>query len=66
MRGSYKTTTAALSALAIAAVSAIKAVLDGDPTTNPDWPLIFTAAASAIGLMFARDDDKSSEDVGAK
>jgi len=41
-------------------------LLDNDPTTNPQWNLFFAAAAGAWGLWQARDDDKTSEQVGAK
>lgn len=34
--------------------------------TAPDWMLITALAANGLGLIFARDNKVSSEDVGAK
>lgn len=46
----------------------VTAIFDGDPSTNPDWVALKTSAAlvaAGFGLIFARDNNKSSEDVGA-
>lgn len=66
MKTSWKTTLFGAGGLATVIFNAVSAVLDGDPSTNPDWNLIFAAALPAIGLLFARDDNRTSEDVGAK
>lgn len=63
---SWKTTLFGAGGLASVAFAALSALLDGDPATNPDWNLVFAAALPAMGLLFARDDNRSSEDVGAK
>ncbi len=41
------------------------ALLDNDPSTMPDWTSLMQAVAG-LGLMAARDNKVSSEDVGAK
>lgn len=51
-----------------AASQGVTAIFDGDPTTSPDWIAMKTSAAlvaAGFGLIFARDNNKSSEDVGA-
>lgn len=63
---SWKTTAAGISAfLAVASPEAVK-FFDNDPTTNPSWELVIGAAAVMIGLLFARDNKVSSEQVGIK
>jgi hypothetical protein len=63
---SWKTTGAGLAGLVTLIATTVKQLLDGDPTTNPDWnvviPLVFT---SIIGL-FARDKNVTSEQQGVK
>lgn len=67
MKGSWKTTLCGLLGLVTAAITMIaQPMLDGDPSTSPQWAAFGTAVAAAVGLFFARDDNKSSEDVGAK
>lgn len=64
--GSWKTSLFSTGGLATIGYNIASMLLDGDPATNPDWgvylPLIL---AAAIGL-FARDNDKSSQDVGLR
>ena len=52
---SWKTTAAGISAIVVAVAGAAGLMLDGKPDTNPDW----------TALIAARDNDKSSEDVGS-
>lgn len=40
-------------------------MLDADPNTNPDWTALIAAVTAGVGLIAARDNDKSSEDVGS-
>ena len=42
------------------------AVLDDNPETQAQWNLLFATFTGAVGLTLARDNDKSSEDTGAK
>lgn len=63
MKGSWKTSALGICALLTAIGVAGTALLDGNPDTKPDFASIATAFAG-LGLLFARDNDKSSEDVG--
>lgn len=64
---SWKTTLCGiLGAIAGAITLVAQPMLDADPNTVPQWGTFAAAAAAALGLVFARDNDKSSEDVGAK
>ena len=62
---SWKTTAAGISAIVAAVAGAAKLMLDADPNTNPDWTAIIAAVTAGVGLIAARDNDKSSEDVGS-
>lgn len=63
---SWKTTTVALTAIIVAIGSmVIEPLLDNDPATKPDWKgCVSIVVASCVGF-WTRDDDKSSEQVGA-
>lgn len=62
---SWKTTGAGLSAILIAVGSAIKALTDNDPATTIDVGALAAALLAGIGLIFARDNDKTSKQVKA-
>jgi hypothetical protein len=67
--GSWKTTVCGVCGIVAAIAVGVKAVLDGDPNTSIDIGSIVTAIAvlaPSIAAIFARDNDKSSEDVGVK
>ncbi len=61
---SWKTTLAGVAAIIAAIALAIAHQFDADPTTVADWGAVAAAAAAGVGLLFARDNDKRSEDVG--
>lgn len=63
---SWKTTTAGVLTVVAAVATTVAAYLDGDPGTSPDWAMAAGALIAGLGLLFARDNDKSSETVGAK
>lgn len=66
MKNSWKTTVLGISAI-LAAVSAIvQALLDNDPATNPDFTVAVAAIMSGVGLIFARDNNVTSEKAGAQ
>lgn len=62
----WKTTGAGLAAILVAGGAALTALTDADPLTNPDWASLLAAIIAGVGLLFARDADKSSEQVGVK
>lgn len=66
MTKSWKTSAAGIGAILVAIGSAITAMFDGDPSTVADWGAVVAAIIAGIGLIAARDNDKSSETVGAK
>lgn len=62
----WKTTlTGVLTLVGIISRSALL-MIDNDATTNPNWSVVIPAAVAAIGLIFARDADKSSQDSGVR
>lgn len=63
---SWKTTLLGICTILAALAGAGKAILDGDPSTNADPATIIAAITAGVGLIAARDNNKSSEDVGAK
>jgi len=65
---SWKTTlVGVLGAIATAITMIALPILDGDPATSPAWGEAIPLILTALGIgWFARDDDKSSESVGAK
>lgn len=65
-RGSWKTTGAGISAVLIAVGSALSALTDNDPATVVDWGALSAALIAGIGLIFARDNDKSSKTLKVK
>lgn len=63
---SWKTTVAGIAAILAAISTAVAAQFDADPNTVPNWGVVVTAVCAGAGLLAARDNDKSSEQVGAK
>jgi len=63
---SWKTTGSGIAAIIAAVASAAQLLLDGNTMTNPDWAGTIAAVTAGFGLIFARDNDKSSEDVNNK
>lgn len=50
-----KTTLAGIGTILVAVGAALKAVFDGDPTTNVDLAATVAAVTAGIGLIAARD-----------
>lgn len=65
MLKSWRTTTTGVLAIIAAIVSAAQMLIDGNPATNPDWSAVAAAVIAGIGLVTARDNKVSSEQVGA-
>lgn len=63
---SLKTTIAGIIAALIPVLAALSAFLDDDPATIPNWTAAFSAVGVAFGFLFARDNNVSSEEAGAK
>lgn len=62
----WKTTAAGIAAIMIAVGGCLAALTDADPKTTVDFTSIFAALTAGIGLIFARDGDKSSIQLGIK
>lgn len=63
---SWKTTIVGFLAGLIICATQIIAILDSDPATVFEIGIFFAGLATMGIGVFARDGDKSSEDVGAK
>jgi len=63
--GSWRTRLLGVVSLLTLAGTAGKALLDGDPATNPDWAATGAGIAVAWAAIIARDDKVSSEEAGA-
>jgi hypothetical protein len=63
---SWKTTAAGIAAIVAAVALAISHQFDTDPATVADWSAVITALTAGIGLVLARDNDKTSERAGAR
>jgi hypothetical protein len=67
MKGSWKTTLCGVLGVVASAITMIaQPLLDGNAATEPQYAAFGTIAIAAVGLLFARDNNKSSEDVGAR
>ena len=66
INGSWKTTVFGAGGIFVIVANVASILLDGDPNTNPDWGVTFAALMPSIAALFARDNNKTSEDVGIK
>ena len=56
-----KTTLAGIGAVLVAIGGAMKALFDGDPSTNLDITTTIAAVTAGIGLIWAKDAEKRPE-----
>lgn len=63
---SWKTTTAGILGILGLVATAASAAIDNDPATVAQWEIIIPAIIGQIGLLFARDNNVTSEAAGAK
>lgn len=63
---SWKTTAAGIAAIVAAIALAVSHQFDSDPSTIADWTAVITALTAGVGLVLARDNDKTSEQAGAR
>ena len=56
-----KTTLAGVGAILVAVGGALKAIFDGDPSTNVDLTTTIAAVTAGIGLIWAKDAKDAKE-----
>jgi hypothetical protein len=56
-----KTTLAGIGAILVAIGGCLKALFDGDPSTNVDLAATIAAVTAGVGLIAAKDAEKKSE-----
>lgn len=61
---SWKTTVTGILMILTAVITVVMGLIDADPVT-PNFQIAAAEAMAGIGLLMARDNDKSSEDVKA-
>lgn len=66
MKKSWKTTVSGICAILAAVATAVSATFDNDPSTVANWTEVAAVASVGFGLLFARDNNVSSEQVGIK
>lgn len=64
---SWKTTAAAIVGIVTTILTlVVSPLLDNDPSTLPKYQEAISIVSASLVGFFTRDDDKSSEQVGAK
>ncbi len=62
---SWRTSLAGLLTVIGVSIPTIKAAVDGDPSTVPDWQIVLAAAGTFVVSLLARDNKVTSEQAGA-
>lgn len=63
IQGSWKTSMLGIAGLLTTVTDVLVALANGQPI---DWMRAATAVSVSVGLLYARDNNKTSEDVKAK
>lgn len=66
MKRSWQTSSAGILAILTVLAGIAEKLTDGNAATHPDWNSAVAGIMVGIGLLFARDNSKSSEQVGCK
>ena len=53
---SWKTTVLGICSIGTAALTAVAAMVDSDPSTVADWSIVAAALAAGLGMIFAKDN----------
>ncbi len=64
--GSWKTTILGVGTILATVGNFVVYNLDADPLTNMPIGVLIAGVTAGVGLIMARDNDKKSEQVGAK
>lgn len=62
----WKTTLAGLGAILISVGVAMQSHFDGNPETVVNWEVVLASLVAGVGLLYARDGDKSSAQLAEK
>lgn len=62
----WKTTFAGLGVILASVGVAMQSHFDGNPETVVVWELLFASVLAGIGLIFAKDGDKSTNQLSEK
>jgi len=60
----YRTSLFGTGGILIIVANVASMLLDGDPTTNPDWSVTFAALMPSIAALFSRDAKVTSKAMG--
>ncbi len=63
---SWKTSLSGIAGIVGLIATGLSAQFDNDPATVAQWSIIIPAIIPAIGMLFARDNNVTSEQAGAK
>lgn len=61
---SPQTTAGGITTLALVGAYIAQILMDGDPSTSPEWLLVMPLVISAVTLLFARDQKQHEKDAG--
>lgn len=64
---SWKTSSAAIASIIATILSLVVVpLIDSDESTKPQYAEAVSIISAGVGLLFARDNNKTSEDIGLK